>query len=83
MRAFAEVMRNLHRMKMCIKPSMCKPYGKQSEMLQKSMCCFKSYLNCVVVDKAYLIFFIVSFVALEDTLLLVQAMRSFLPPPQY
>ncbi|KAK3921720.1 Pentatricopeptide repeat-containing protein [Frankliniella fusca] len=55
-RAFAEVMRNLHRMKMCIRPSMCKPYGKQSEMLQKT---------------------------LEDTLLLVQAMRSFLPPPQY
>lgn len=55
-RAFAEVMRNLHRMKMCIRPSMCKPYGKQSEMLQKT---------------------------LEDTLLLVQAMRSFLPPPQF
>lgn len=55
-RAFSEVMRNLHRMKMCIRPSMCKPYGKQSEMLQKT---------------------------LEDTLLLVQAMRSFLPPPQY
>lgn len=83
MRAFAEVMRNLHRMKMCIKPSMCKPYGKQSEMLQKSMCCYLSCINCAALERACLIFFIVSFVALEDTLLLVQAMRSFLPPPQY
>lgn len=36
-RVFAELMRNMARMKTYIRPSMCKPYGKQSESLQKSM----------------------------------------------
>lgn len=35
-RAFGELMRNMARMKTYIRPSMCKPYGKQSEGLQKS-----------------------------------------------
>lgn len=35
-RAFGELMRNMARMKSFIRPSMCKPYGKQSESLQKS-----------------------------------------------
>lgn len=35
-RAFGELMRNMARMKTFIRPSMCKPYGKQSESLQKS-----------------------------------------------
>lgn len=35
-RAFAEVMKNLQRMKTYVRPAMCKPYGKQSEALQKS-----------------------------------------------
>lgn len=51
-RAFAEVMKNMQRMKTYVRPAMCKPYGKQSEALQKSkvfhhpivglftMCCF-------------------------------------------
>ncbi|XP_055685608.1 uncharacterized protein LOC129791450 [Lutzomyia longipalpis] len=36
-RAFAELMRNMARMKTFIRPSMCKPYGKQSESLQKTL----------------------------------------------
>jgi len=36
-RAFAEIMKNMSRMKTCVRPAMCKPYGKQSEALQKSM----------------------------------------------
>jgi len=35
-RAFSEIMKNMSRMKTCIRPAMCKPYGKQSESLQKS-----------------------------------------------
>lgn len=35
-RIFSELMRNMSRMKTYIRPSMCKPYGKQSESLQKS-----------------------------------------------
>lgn len=35
-RAFGELMRNMARMKTFIRPSMCKPYGKQSESMQKS-----------------------------------------------
>lgn len=40
MRAFAEVMKNMARMKACVRPAMCKPYGKQSEALQKSNALF-------------------------------------------
>lgn len=36
-RAFGEVMKNMSRMKSYVRPAMCKPYGKQSEALQKSM----------------------------------------------
>ncbi|KAL0107278.1 hypothetical protein PUN28_015662 [Cardiocondyla obscurior] len=36
-RAFAEVMKNMARMKACVRPAMCKPYGKQSEALQKTL----------------------------------------------
>nr|CAD7198014.1 unnamed protein product [Timema douglasi] len=36
-RAFAEVMKNMSRMKTCVRPAMCKPYGKQSESLQKTL----------------------------------------------
>lgn len=35
-RVFAELMRNMSKMKTFIRPAMCKPYGKQSESLQKS-----------------------------------------------
>lgn len=35
-RAFSEVMKNMQRMKTYVRPAMCKPYGKQSEALQKS-----------------------------------------------
>lgn len=42
-RAFAELMKNMARMKTFIRPSMCKPYGKQSESLQKSMFCSYIY----------------------------------------
>lgn len=38
-RAFTEIMKNMARMKTCIRPAMCKPYGKQSESLQKSKNC--------------------------------------------
>lgn len=38
-RVFTELMRNMARMKTYIRPSMCKPYGKQSESLQKSKLC--------------------------------------------
>jgi hypothetical protein len=34
--AFNELMRNMTRMKQFIRPSMCKPYGKHSDGLQKS-----------------------------------------------
>ncbi|XP_035775144.1 translation initiation factor eIF-2B subunit delta-like [Anopheles albimanus] len=36
-RAFNELMRNISKMKTFIRPSMCKPYGKQSESLQKTL----------------------------------------------
>ncbi|KAG5865052.1 hypothetical protein JTB14_020176 [Gonioctena quinquepunctata] len=36
-RAFAEVMKNMSRMKTYVRPAMCKPYGKQSEALQKTL----------------------------------------------
>ncbi|XP_043491057.1 uncharacterized protein LOC122516909 isoform X1 [Polistes fuscatus] len=36
-RAYAEVIKNTARMKTCIRPAMCKPYGKQSEALQKTL----------------------------------------------
>lgn len=55
-RAFGELMRNMARMKTYIRPSMCKPYGKQSEGLQKSMtfdrfffCSCISDFNCCLV----------------------------------
>jgi hypothetical protein len=42
-RAFAELMRNIAQMKTFIRPSMCKPYGKQSESLQKG-CIFVDFI---------------------------------------
>ncbi|XP_044750437.1 uncharacterized protein LOC123310828 [Coccinella septempunctata] len=36
-RAFSEVMKNMARMKTYVRPAMCKPYGKQSEALQKTL----------------------------------------------
>ncbi|CAB3375884.1 Hypothetical predicted protein [Cloeon dipterum] len=36
-RTFGELMKNMARMKTCVRPSMCKPYGKQSESLQKTL----------------------------------------------
>lgn len=36
-RTFAEVMKNMQRMKSYVRPAMCKPYGKQSEALQKTL----------------------------------------------
>lgn len=36
-RAFAELMKNMAQMKAFIRPSMVKPYGKQSENLQKAL----------------------------------------------
>ncbi|KAJ8925026.1 hypothetical protein NQ315_001197 [Exocentrus adspersus] len=36
-RAFGEVMKNMNRMKTYVRPAMCKPYGKQSEALQKTL----------------------------------------------
>lgn len=44
-RAFAEVMKNMQRMKTYVRPAMCKPYGKQSEALQKSKI---TYFICLV-----------------------------------
>ncbi|KAF4522676.1 hypothetical protein B566_EDAN010457 [Ephemera danica] len=41
-RTFSEIMKNMSRMKTCVRPSMCKPYGKQSEALQKSL--FQDFL---------------------------------------
>ncbi|KAK9877937.1 hypothetical protein WA026_020159 [Henosepilachna vigintioctopunctata] len=35
--AFSEVMKNMARMKSYVRPAMCKPYGKQSEALQKTL----------------------------------------------
>lgn len=43
-RAFAELARNLQRMRPCVRPAMCKPYGKQSEQLQKSTYRLLQYL---------------------------------------
>jgi len=40
-RAFSEIMKNMNRMKACVRPAMCKPYGKQSESLQKSKAYYK------------------------------------------
>ncbi|XP_046397465.1 uncharacterized protein LOC124164266 isoform X2 [Ischnura elegans] len=36
-RTFAEIMMNMARIKSCVRPAMCKPYGKQSEALQKTL----------------------------------------------
>uniref|UniRef100_A0A0A9VZD5 Uncharacterized protein n=1 Tax=Lygus hesperus TaxID=30085 RepID=A0A0A9VZD5_LYGHE len=36
-RAFSEIMKNMNRIKACVRPAMCKPYGKQSESLQKTI----------------------------------------------
>lgn len=36
-RGFQEMMKNIYKMKTCVRPSMCKPYGKQSEALQKTL----------------------------------------------
>lgn len=53
-RIFSELMRNMSRMKTYIRPSMCKPYGKQSESLQKSE--FSSNLNEVKLRLFYSIY---------------------------
>lgn len=57
-RAFAELARNLQRMRPCVRPAMCKPYGKQSEQLQKSMFIldiYKDYLSyCRVEVQAHI-----------------------------
>lgn len=39
-------MKNMNRMKACVRPAMCKPYGKQSESLQKS----KVYYIYIVIN---------------------------------
>lgn len=36
-RTFGDVMKNMQRMKTYVRPAMCKPYGKQSEALQKTL----------------------------------------------
>ncbi|XP_014243316.1 uncharacterized protein LOC106663183 isoform X3 [Cimex lectularius] len=36
-RAFSEIMKNMTRIKTFVRPAMCKPYGKQSEALQKTI----------------------------------------------
>lgn len=48
-RAFGELMRNMARMKTYIRPSMCKPYGKQSEGLQKS----KTFVGFLVIHQIF------------------------------
>jgi len=58
-RAFAEVMKNMARMKACVRPAMCKPYGKQSEALQKS-----NFNSLQVVFLLYFSFFHHEFIAL-------------------
>lgn len=80
-RAFGELMRNMARMKTYIRPSMCKPYGKQSESLQKSKCRefqsgwrFSFFFDILIVLFSW-------FAALIDTIQLVQSLRSCLPAP--
>lgn len=51
-RAFSEIMKNMNRMKACVRPAMCKPYGKQSESLQKSKVKYK--LLCFLCNYALL-----------------------------
>lgn len=46
-RAFAELMKNMARMKSFIRPSMVKPYGKQSENLQKAL------MDSIQVDQTF------------------------------
>ena len=53
-RAFAEVMKNMQRMKTYVRPAMCKPYGKQSEALQKSK--FENLTNSSEVFMLYCYF---------------------------
>lgn len=76
-RAFGELMRNMARMKTYIRPSMCKPYGKQSEGLQKS----KTFVRFYLALFAYSCWFLSFLVALGDTIQLVQSLRSCLPAP--
>lgn len=73
-RVFSELMRNMARMKTYIRPSMCKPYGKQSESLQKSKFFFlhRGINNSKKFNQ---------FSALMDTIQIVQTLRNYLPPP--
>lgn len=72
-RAFSEIMKNMSRMKSCVRPAMCKPYGKQSEALQKSTSKLTQSSNHRLL--------ILLLLAVIDTIQLVQSLRSFLPPP--
>ncbi|VVC43660.1 Hypothetical protein CINCED_3A022560 [Cinara cedri] len=36
-KTFSEIMKNMNKMRVCTRPTMCKPYGKQSESLQKTL----------------------------------------------
>lgn len=47
-RVFDELMKNMARMKSFIRPAMCKPYGKQSESLQKS-----KYIDITLIQIAF------------------------------
>lgn len=77
-------MRNMSRIKTYIRPSMCKPYGKQSESLQKSK--FYIFITHAVLSVCLLIlnFYYMTFAfikALVDTIQIIQTLRSCLPAP--
>lgn len=73
MRAFGEVMKNMQRMKTYVRPAMCKPYGKQSEALQKS----KNLFFLFIVMQEVVFFLIVILLLLHMmSLRLVESLRA-------
>lgn len=76
-RVFDELMKNIARMKMFVRPSMCKPYGKQSESLQKSE--FSLKICRFLHERVYFLSF--WFSALIDTIQIVQSLRNCIPAP--
>lgn len=72
-RAFGEVMKNMQRMKTYVRPAMCKPYGKQSEALQKS----KNLFFLFIVMQEVVFFLIVILLLLHMmSLRLVESLRA-------
>lgn len=75
-RVFSELMRNMAKMKTFIRPAMCKPYGKQSESLQKSKYYYQSECSLSIHRSNDLH---VHNPGLMDTIQLVQSLRNCLP----